>query len=193
MKHLKHTFKTTETLKNICLQHAYIVVATYVTSQIDFCNIQMKCLKHKSKMPEILETRRHRRPWPPSGELWWGWGAASASARRSAGLQADFVELHLLPRRRSPVRPLRRPVAPPLRHPLCHARQARLLLHRRPTRATLLRRRWTGRLARCSAWWLPRHTCQELDALAELEQLAPAPEPVALRQGVAVPSVRSHG
>jgi hypothetical protein len=39
MKHLKHTFETTETHENICLQHMYIVTATYATSQIDFCNI----------------------------------------------------------------------------------------------------------------------------------------------------------
>jgi hypothetical protein len=54
MKHLKYTFETTETLENICLQHTYIIIATYATSQIIFCNIQMKHLKHKSEMPEIL-------------------------------------------------------------------------------------------------------------------------------------------
>jgi hypothetical protein len=36
-----------------------------------------------------------------------GWGAASASVWRGVGLQANFVELHLLPHRRPPVRPLR--------------------------------------------------------------------------------------
>jgi hypothetical protein len=32
MKHLKHTFDTIETLENICLQLAYIVIAIYATS-----------------------------------------------------------------------------------------------------------------------------------------------------------------
>jgi len=35
-KHLKHVFETPE---NVRLQHAYIVIATYATSQIYFCNI----------------------------------------------------------------------------------------------------------------------------------------------------------
>ena len=61
---LKHTSETLEKLKNICLQHAYIVIATYATSQIYFCNIQMKHLKHKSETPKTLETRRRRRPRP---------------------------------------------------------------------------------------------------------------------------------
>jgi hypothetical protein len=65
IKHLKHTFETTETLENICLKHTYIVIVTYATSQIDFCNIQMKHFKHKS---ETHKTRRRRRPWP----TWWG-------------------------------------------------------------------------------------------------------------------------
>jgi hypothetical protein len=80
---------------------------------------------------------------------------------------------------------------PLLRRPLCRARQARLLLQRQqPARATLRRPRWTGRRARCSAWWLPRHMCHELNALVELEQPALPPAPAALRQGVAGPSAR---
>jgi hypothetical protein len=47
IKHLKHTSKTPETLENIRLQHAYIVIATYATSHIYFCNIQIRHLKHK--------------------------------------------------------------------------------------------------------------------------------------------------
>jgi hypothetical protein len=34
MKCLKHTFEITKTLENICLQRAYIVIATYATSLI---------------------------------------------------------------------------------------------------------------------------------------------------------------
>jgi hypothetical protein len=66
MKHLKHTLATCmyiqrsylllqypdealETLENMHLQHAHIVITTYEISQIHFCNIQIKHLKHKFK------------------------------------------------------------------------------------------------------------------------------------------------
>jgi hypothetical protein len=62
---------------NIDLQHAYIVIATYATSQIDFCNIQTKHLKHKSGTSETLKTRHRRRPW-----LTW-WRIAVANKLRS--------------------------------------------------------------------------------------------------------------
>jgi hypothetical protein len=58
---------------SICLKHAYIVIVTYKTSQIYIYNIQIKHLKHKSKTPETLETRRCRQPWP----TWWGTTVAS--------------------------------------------------------------------------------------------------------------------
>jgi hypothetical protein len=74
---LRHTDKTLETYvwntwntENIHLQHAYIVIATHATSQIYFCNIQIKHLKHKSGTPE---TQRRRWPRP----IWWGTAVAS--------------------------------------------------------------------------------------------------------------------
>jgi hypothetical protein len=49
LKHPNETFETnfwnTWNTWNISLQHVYIVIATYVTFQIDFCNIQKKHLK----------------------------------------------------------------------------------------------------------------------------------------------------
>jgi hypothetical protein len=50
----------------------YIVIATYETFQIYFCNIQMKYLKHKSETLETHETQRRRQPKP----TWWGTSVA---------------------------------------------------------------------------------------------------------------------
>jgi hypothetical protein len=61
MQYLDKTLETyvwnTWNTWNIDLQHAFIVTATYATSQIYFCSIQMEHLKHKSEMPETLETQ----------------------------------------------------------------------------------------------------------------------------------------
>jgi hypothetical protein len=52
MKYLQHTCETRETLR---LQHVYIVIATYATSQIYFCNIQIKHLKHNFETSKYLK------------------------------------------------------------------------------------------------------------------------------------------
>jgi hypothetical protein len=59
----------------------YVVIATYETSYIYFCNIQMKHLKLKSTTPETL---RCRRPQP----TWWETPVAS---------QLRLVRMHPLP------------------------------------------------------------------------------------------------
>jgi len=64
------SLKMPETLENIRMQHARIVIATYAASHIYFCNIQTKHLKPKSGTPE---TRRHWWPQP----TWWGTAVAS--------------------------------------------------------------------------------------------------------------------
>ena len=44
----------------MCLQHAYIIIATHAISHIYFCNVQIKHLKHKSGTPETLNTTSPR-------------------------------------------------------------------------------------------------------------------------------------
>jgi hypothetical protein len=40
LQHHDETLKTTETLENICLQHAYSVIATYATSRSTFATFR---------------------------------------------------------------------------------------------------------------------------------------------------------
>jgi hypothetical protein len=169
-----------------------IIIATYATFQIDFCNIQIKYFIHKYEMPKTLENTTSPTAMAYLvGELLWGMG-------RSLGRPVHGVaqDCELILSSSSYFRVIARQsarCADPLLH--CFDALFAALVKQgsslgagdRTGYATPPKMDQKARKMQCLVATMA-HTCHELDALAELEQPVLAPALAALRQGAARPS-----